>query len=178
MARKRPAAPAFWAITLVSAALLALAVLGAPTLSFAVRTIAGGDASQSVGIKSRLAKMSDALSKIKSRLLSVLLALSFVRYALFAALNVGILMLLVPGLDPLFLAISYPLILFLMAIPIFPGGLGVVEATWSGLLISQGIDAAAAVEASIALRIISTAGFFVIAPVLVFLRSQVDEGTS
>ena len=40
------------------------------------------------------------------------------------------------------------------------------------------IDAAAAVEASIALRIISTAGFFVIAPVLVFLRSQVDEGTS
>lgn len=125
------------------------------------------------GPKGRLSQTRRALSGIGAPLLGGLIGLGAMRFVLFAALNVVVLALLVPRADPLILLASYPVVLLLMSLPIFPGGLGVVEATWSGVLIAQGIPAPEAFAAAIALRIVSTAGFLVIAPILVMLRSPV-----
>ena len=70
---------------------------------------------------------------------------------------------------------SYPLVLLMMSLPIFPGGLGVMEATWSGILIAQGVAASDAIEVAIVFRIVSTASFLILAPGLLSLRSKPQE---
>jgi uncharacterized membrane protein YbhN (UPF0104 family) len=96
--------------------------------------------------------------------------LGFIRYLLLASLNVLILGTLVPEADLLALVTAFPLVLLVMSLPFFPGGLGVVELTWVGVLVAQGESAATAAEAALALRIVSTFGFFLVAPALLFLR--------
>lgn len=94
-----------------------------------------------------------------------LTALSILGYALLAALNV-VLLSVIAGVDVLPLLIAYPLVLFLMSLPVFPGGLGVVEVTWAGVLTREGLPFDQAVEAALALRVVSTLGFFLVVPFL------------
>jgi len=97
-----------------------------------------------------------------------LLLLSLFRYGLLVGLNVGIFALLLPGIDLTVLILAYPLIIAVLSFPVFPGGLGVVEATWVGVLATSGIDTATAVEAALALRIILVGGFLFGVPALLW----------
>ncbi|MFV2054387.1 lysylphosphatidylglycerol synthase transmembrane domain-containing protein [Aliiroseovarius sp. YM-037] len=109
---------------------------------------------------------------LSRKLLFHLMGLSMVRYSLLAGLNVFVLGQLAPNVDHMVLLAAYPLVLLLMSLPFFPGGLGVVELTWVGVLVAAGEATASASEAAIALRIISTFGFLLIAPVLIILPEQ------
>ena len=104
-----------------------------------------------------------------------LTAYSFLRYFGMVVLNVWILHLLVPTADIVHLALAYPAILLVMSLPVFPGGLGVVELSWTGVLIAQGIDPQLAVAAALALRVISTIAFLAIAPILILNRSKQEQ---
>lgn len=104
-------------------------------------------------------------AQLPDHILTSITALSLLGYAVLAALNV-LLLSTIAGVDILPLLIAYPLVLFLMSLPVFPGGLGVVEATWAGVLAREGLPFDQAVEAALALRVVSTLGFFLIAPLL------------
>ncbi|EPX77110.1 lysylphosphatidylglycerol synthase transmembrane domain-containing protein [Litoreibacter arenae] len=104
-------------------------------------------------------------AQLPDRILTSVTALSLLGYTVLAALNV-LLLNAISGVDILPLLIAYPLVLFLMSLPFFPGGLGVVEVTWAGVLTREGLPFDQAVEAALALRVISTLGFFLIAPLL------------
>ncbi|WP_238368512.1 lysylphosphatidylglycerol synthase transmembrane domain-containing protein [Mesobacterium pallidum] len=124
------------------------------------------------GAFATLAQGFDKAREMPGRLLVTLTSLSLARYLMMAAMNVGLLMVLAPQADPVLLVAAYPLVLLVMTLPIFPGGLGVVELTWSGVLIAQGSGVAEATEAALALRIVQTAGFLAIAPLLVALGKR------
>lgn len=115
----------------------------------------------------RLGEGLAAIGGWSNGLLIWLSGLSFLRYGLMAALNVGLLLRLAPDVEAGTLLLAFPVVLLVMSLPIFPGGLGVVEVTWAGTLIAAGMTPGAAIEAALSLRIISTAGFFLAAPVLV-----------
>ncbi|QFT94883.1 hypothetical protein FIU86_18680 [Roseovarius sp. THAF9] len=104
-------------------------------------------------------------AQLPDGILTSITALSLLGYAVLAALNV-LLLNAIAGVDILPLLIAYPLVLFLMSLPVLPGGLGVVEATWAGILAREGLPFDQAVEAALALRVVSTLGFFLIAPLL------------
>jgi len=130
------------------------------------------------GLKSVLSKVvrgvADA-ARLSRKLFVQLTGLSLMRYVLLAGLNVTLLSVLVPEASPVTLFAAYPLVLFLMSLPFFPGGLGVVELTWASVLMANGETATAAAEAAIALRIVSTFGFVLIAPALIALRDHLPE---
>ncbi|NJM84289.1 MAG: hypothetical protein HC844_19205 [Tabrizicola sp.] len=111
-----------------------------------------------------------AAARLSRGVLLRITGLSFLRYVLLASLNVLVLSALVSGVDSLALLLAFPLVLFVMSLPVFPGGLGVVELTWAGVLVAQGVSPATAAEAALALRIVSTFGFFLAAPWLLALR--------
>lgn len=94
------------------------------------------------------------------------MAVSILRLALVAAINVGILLVIVPGADAGALLMMVPATQFVSAVPVVPAGLGLVEAGWAGVLIAQGIPAAEAAAAALSLRIISTVPFLVVSPLL------------
>jgi uncharacterized membrane protein YbhN (UPF0104 family) len=104
------------------------------------------------------------------KVLLLITGLGFLRYALLASLNILLIGVLVPGVDIVALLVAFPVVILVMSLPIFPGGLGVVELTWAGALIAQGASPATAAEAALALRILSTFGFFLAAPFLLSLR--------
>lgn len=101
--------------------------------------------------------------------LRMLVSLGLLRYGLLAAINVGTMCLLVPSVDPWLLLAAYPAILLVMSAPVFPGGLGVTEISWAGLLVAAGSTAPQAVEAALVLRILSTAAFLIAVPALLGL---------
>lgn len=105
-------------------------------------------------------------------LLARLMGLSTLRYGLMVWLNVQILGWLVPGVPLLPLALAFPLVQAVTALPLVTGGLGMTEATWIGVLVASGIAAPEAAEAALALRIISTAGFLMTVPFLITLRTR------
>ncbi len=124
------------------------------------------------------AMLADALAAAAAQrpaILRQLMALSLMRYVLLTALNVGVLMILVPGLDPVALAVVFPLILLVSSIPFLPAGLGLAEATWAGALALQGVDAVSAAEAALALRIVTLTGFVAVYPLLA-LAGRRDAG--
>ncbi|WP_415183006.1 lysylphosphatidylglycerol synthase transmembrane domain-containing protein [Phaeovulum sp.] len=112
---------------------------------------------------------------LSRKLLFHLMGLSMVRYSMLAGLNVFVLGQLAPDVDHMVLLAAYPLVLLLMSLPFFPGGLGVVELTWVGVLVAAGEATASASETAIALRIISTFGFLLIAPILIMLPEQREK---
>ncbi len=125
----------------------------------------------------RLRQGFDKAAQLPDRILASVTALSLLGYAILAALNV-LLLSVIAGVDILPLLIAYPLILFLISLPFFPGGLGVVEVTWAGVLVNEGLPFNQAVEAALALRVISTLGFFMVAPFLfASIRSQSPSAT-
>lgn len=104
-------------------------------------------------------------AQLPDRILISVTALSLFGYVVLAALNVVVLS-VIAGVEMLPLLIAYPLVLFLMSLPVFPGGLGVVEVTWAGVLVNEGLPFDQAVEAALALRVVSTLGFFLVVPLL------------
>ncbi len=112
---------------------------------------------------------------VPKRILFQLTALSFLRYLGMVALNVWTISVLLPGSDIRLLFLAYPTVLLVMSLPFIPGGLGVVEVTWTGVLIAQGIEPAEAVEIAISLRVISTIAFLAVAPLLIMFRTNPAE---
>lgn len=159
------------AISLASAALMTLLV--GPALA-AAAWVFNAIAAQQEGYMHRAAsRLSDGLAaaaRLPRRVLLQITGLSFLRYAMLASLNVVVLGALVPGVDKLVLLLAFPLILMVMSLPVFPGGLGILELSWVGLLVAQGESPAAAAEAALALRILTTFCFFLVAPLLLSLR--------
>lgn len=119
-----------------------------------------------------LAGSADRASAFPRAVLLQLTSLSFLRYALLAGLNVWILWAIAPELDPIVLFLAYPLVLLVISLPIIPGGLGVVEVTWVGVLVGAGMATPAAVEAALVLRIVSTVAFLVAIPALVAFQTR------
>ncbi|MBV1868972.1 MAG: flippase-like domain-containing protein [Marinosulfonomonas sp.] len=106
------------------------------------------------------------------RILLQLTTLSFLRYLGMATLNVWTISMLLPEADILILALAYPTVLLVISLPFIPGGLGIVEVTWTGVMIAQGVTPAEAIEVALSLRIISTIAFLAIAPLLIMFRSN------
>lgn len=147
-----------------------------PTLRFssqAVRAIG-----KFLRIGSATTILADGLNQAADQspaVLQKLIGLSVLRYALIAVFNVGIVMMLLPGLDPLPLFVAYPLILLLSSVPFLPAGLGVAEVTWTSALLLQGIDAATAAETAVSLRIVSFGGFLLAYPFLLLMGRKTRQ---
>lgn len=152
------------ALALIIAA--AMTIFVAPGLRLAQRAT-GVFAARFGGPFARLAEGFARAGRLPHRLMFQLTGLSLLRYALLAGLNVALLVQLAPQADPLVLLAAFPLVQLLTALPIVPAGLGLVEMTWSGVLITQGLGPAEVAGAALALRLVSTAGFLVFVPVLV-----------
>lgn len=144
-------------------------------LGRAIRAIRPGPGPVGAAVSALARGLAEA-ADLSRRVFLALIGLSFARYALLAGMNVAILGVLAPQASPVALFAAYPLVLFLMSLPFFPGGLGVAELTWAGVLVAQGETAAAAAEAALALRIVMLFGFVLVAPVLIALRDRVWEG--
>ncbi len=157
----------------VTSALLAL-LAALAMLTLAIRPVLSG-LSRVVTLLAR-GRLAPAMRRISTGLaeaarlpvqdLRALVGLGLLRYLLLVAMNVGLMSLIVPQADPLLLLVGYPVILLVMSSPIFPGGLGVTEISWAGLLVAAGSTAPQAVEAALVLRILSTLAFLVIVPPL------------
>ncbi|MEM7269720.1 MAG: lysylphosphatidylglycerol synthase transmembrane domain-containing protein, partial [Pseudomonadota bacterium] len=148
------------ALLIVLAVLIrpAMIVSGRAALLFAIGPLSsfGGKLSEGFAEASELAAAT----------LRLLISLSIIRYLIIMGLNVGLLVLIAPEAPALNLALAYPLVLFIMTLPIVPGGLGVTELAWSGVLLHAGLSSAEAIEAALTLRIVSTAAFFAVTPLL------------
>ncbi len=114
-------------------------------------------------------------SAFPKRVLFQLTMLSFLRYLGMVTLNVWIISVLAPGSDILLLVLAYPTVLLVMSMPFIPGGLGIVEVTWAGVLVAQGIEPADAVVVALSLRVVSTIAFLAVAPLLLMFRSNAAE---
>ncbi len=114
-------------------------------------------------------------SDFPKRILFQLTALSFLRYLGMVTLNVWTISVLLPGSDLLLLTLAYPTVLLVMSLPFIPGGLGIVEVTWTGVLIAQGIEPAEAVQVALSLRVVSTIAFLAIVPLLLMFRTSPAE---
>lgn len=159
-----------WMVNAISSILILIAMV--VFVRFALRlasklleSIADHRASLLSQTASRLKQGFENAAQLPDQILLSVTTLSLFGYAVLAALNT-LLLSAISGVDILPLLIAYPLILFLMSLPFFPGGLGVVEVTWAGVLAREGLPFDQAVEAALALRVVSTLGFFLISPLL------------
>jgi uncharacterized membrane protein YbhN (UPF0104 family) len=153
-------------LMLAGAVLLTLTVLIAPALALGAVAIGAADRLH-WPVLHRLGQGLRQAQALPRSLLAQLMALSVLRYGLLVWLNVQILGWLVPGAPLLPLALAFPLVQAVTALPIVAGGLGLTEATWVGLLMASGLPGPEAAGAALALRVVSTAGFLLAAPVLV-----------
>lgn len=109
----------------------------------------------------------DQAQMLPQGLLAKLMGLSILRYALMVWLNVQVLAWLVPGLPLMTLALAFPIVQAVTALPIVSGGLGLTEASWIGLLIASGLSAPEAAAIALSLRFVSTGAFLLACPFLV-----------
>ncbi|EEE35636.1 conserved hypothetical protein [Rhodobacteraceae bacterium KLH11] len=154
--------------------MLMLLVIGVPLMKPALRLMAKvvRQAGKWIKAGSAFTVLSDGLNHAANQspaVLHKLMGLSLIRYVLIAALNVGVVWMLLPKLDPLPLFVSFPLILLVISLPFLPAGLGIAEVTWASALFVQGIDAATAAETAVSLRIVSIGGFLLAYPFLFLL---------
>ena len=152
---------------------LALSLLMAGGMTGAVRPalqlahrLAAAVARYSQRVFATLASGFSEAARMPYRSLLHLTGLSVLRYGLLAGLNVTLLVFLAPTANPLLLLAAFPLVQFLTALPVVPAGLGLVEITWSGILISQGLSPSEAAAAALAVRLVSTFSFVLGAPLL------------
>ena len=117
----------------------------------------------------------DQAASFPKRVFFQLLGFSFLRYISMVVLNVGAISVLVPDADVHSLALVYPLVLLIISLPFIPGGLGVLELTWTGVLVGQGLGAVEAVEVALSLRVILTISFLAISPILILFRTSAAE---
>lgn len=157
------------------AGLVMLALLAAGTYAIRPTLAGGGWAVARLPVPERFAagrtQVALALAQAAAQrpaILRRLMAISLMRYVALLGLNVGIVLLILPGADPVGLVVAFPLILLLSSLPFLPAGLGAAEVSWAGVLVAQGFGPAEATEAAIALRVVSLFSFLLIYPVLFF----------
>ena len=85
----------------------------------------------------------------------VLGTLSLARMGCMAGRVVVVAAALAPDADSLSIALAYPTVGIIGALPVTPAGLGVVEWSWSGLLAHAGASPADSVTAAISLRLVN-----------------------
>lgn len=158
-------------LSLAQSAALALAIAAAMTIFVApglrlAQRATGVFAARFGGPFAALAEGFARAGQLPRRLMFQLTGLSLLRYLLLAGLNVVLLVQLAPQADPLVLLAAFPLVQLLTALPVVPAGLGLVEMTWSGVLLTQGLSPAEVAGAALALRLVTTAGFLACVPVL------------
>ena len=162
--------PWFGGLLIMAVLVSGLTLMTGPVLAGGARLVGGaaraGDTRAGQAL-ARLARGLHGAATLPRNTLWRLTGLSFVRYTLMAGLNVLILMQLLPGIDPWPLIVAYPLVLLMLSLPLTPGGLGLTEITWTGVLIDAGVPAPAAVGAALSLRLIASLGFLLAVPFLV-----------
>ena len=103
-----------------------------------------------------------------TQLLAAMSALSLLRLLVLIARATILAVALIPAISAMHVALGYPVVGLIMAIPISPAGLGIAEWTWTGVLMAAGAGASAAGLAAIAFRIINLLALICAAvPVLV-----------
>lgn len=155
--------------------LLCLSLTITSALRFSA-TVLGSVARDAIPFLSRLARGLREAQNLPPSLLMKLLGLSILRYALLVWLNVQIFAWLVPGIPLLPLALAFPIVQAVTALPLVTGGLGLTEATWISLLVASGLAAPEAAAAALASRVISTAGFLLACPFLVAFGMSRNRG--
>lgn len=103
-------------------------------------------------------KAYEAPMPVSMRIAALSVAGFFCRAARIAVIVVAF----APSADVTQVLAAHPAIWFLVAIPVTPGGIGVVEWSWSGLLIAAGATASNAAIAAIAFRLLTIASLAVI----------------
>jgi uncharacterized membrane protein YbhN (UPF0104 family) len=104
--------------------------------------------------------------------------LSLFRLGCMAARVAVIASALAPTADSASIALGYPTVGIIGALPVTPAGLGVVEWSWSGLLVHAGAPPADAVTAAISMRLINLLVLAVILLAVVALRFTVRRPDS
>lgn len=166
-----------WSIAASAALMLAAvacAIAVAPQLFGAARAVAVFVRDRSHG---RLARVLDVAntalfgaSGVPRNASVVLGLLSVVRAVCMAGRVVVIAAVLAPDADPVGVALGYPTVGIIGAMPLTPAGLGLVEWSWSGLLVHAGALPSAAATAAISMRLVNMMVLGVIMAVLVALR--------
>lgn len=117
-------------------------------------------------------------SSVSWRATIVLGLLSVARMLFMAGRVVAVAAVIAPRADRWEVALGYPAIGIVGALPITPGGLGVVEWSWSGLLLHAGALPSEAAVAAISLRIVNLAALTAILAFAGALRVVVPERVS
>lgn len=124
-------------------------------------------------LASALGSVADALrgaAAIPWRGSSLLLALGLLRMGLMTGRAVLVCAAILPAVPSSDVALGFPLVQFFTALPLLPGGLGLVEWTWTGLFAVAGVPAQNAAEAAITMRIVLLAAFGLVIGVLAAIR--------
>jgi hypothetical protein len=112
----------------------------------------------------------DRASQAPAGTLAALLAWSFFRMVLLSLRTVLIACILLPGIEWGTVAIGYPIVGLAISVPFLPAGLGLVEWTWTGLLVSAGALAPAAAIAAVSIRLVNLAALAIVVLALLPFR--------
>jgi uncharacterized membrane protein YbhN (UPF0104 family) len=107
------------------------------------------------GLAARVSAPLERASRAPAGILATLSVWSFARMALLALRTVVIARAFLPGAHWTTVMIGYPVVGLAVSVPFLPGGLGLVEWSWTGLLVLAGAGASAAALAALVFRIIN-----------------------
>jgi uncharacterized membrane protein YbhN (UPF0104 family) len=169
-------------------AVLAISLAASPMLTLAVFTVALAGGSLAVrhlfalghwialrlgrggGIGAKIAgKVTGPLAAAKdapTQVLFLLSAASVGKLLLLVLRPVAVAAVLAPAARSWTVAVGYPLVGLAVANPLMPGGLGVAEWSWTGLLVLAGSAASAAGVAALVLRVLNVAALGIVMIVL------------
>ncbi len=158
-------------VTLAIAFLALITALLAPGFLFTAWCLRFLENSLLAKYSTKLAQGLGVASRLPWSVLAALNTLSALRYLVMVFLHVLVLDQILDDapLEEMFLA--FPLILFVLSVPVTPAGLGVFEAAWVGVLVANGVPAPDAAAATIALRVVTVVGAFAIAPLQIIAMS-------
>lgn len=104
-----------------------------------------------------------------------LVLLSVVRIALLTTRTTVIAIALAPSVTVLDVVLAYPVVAIIMAIPLTPAGLGVVEWSWAAVLIAAGASPDQAAITALSFRIVNLLALAAVLAVLGLMRLGVRE---
>ena len=125
----------------------------------------------------RLADGMVVAARLPWTVLAALNTLSALRYLVMACLHVLILDQILDGAPLEAMVLAFPLVLFVLSVPVTPAGLGLFEAAWIGVLIANGVPAPDAAAATIALRVVTVIGALAVAPLQIIAMSATAPRT-
>jgi uncharacterized membrane protein YbhN (UPF0104 family) len=174
-----------WSAPTAGAAMLgavAVAIVLAPRLIWLARDLLSVVRTQTKGRTARFMLDADralfGASGVPRSLSLQLGMLSLVRAVCMAARIVVIAAVMAPAADALLIALGYPTVGIVGALPLTPAGLGLVEWSWSGLLIHAGSPAADAAAAAISMRVVNLLALGVILVALGGMRlARIGRGS-